>query len=86
MLDVYDKKGWQLKNPDLPVLFLGGEEDPVIGSPEEFQKTVQSLKDMGYNNVQSRLYPNMRHEILNEINRRQVYEDILTFLEKEKSV
>lgn len=86
VLDVYDKKGWQLKNPDLPVLFLGGEEDPVIGSPEEFQKTVQSLKDMGYNNVQSRLYPNMRHEILNEINRRQVYEDILTFLEKEKSV
>lgn len=84
VLDVYDKKGWQLKHPDLPVLFLGGEEDPVIGSPKEFEKTVQALRDRGYTNIQSKLYPDMRHEILNEINRRQVYEDVITFLEKEK--
>lgn len=84
VLDVYDPRGWQLKNPDLPVLFLAGKEDPVIGSPDEFQKTVQSLRDMGYTNVKSKLYPNMRHEILNEVNRRQVYEDIRTFLDKEK--
>ena len=79
--DVYDPKGWQMKNPDIPVYFLGGEQDPVIGSPKEFDNTVQKLKDKGYTNVSKKLYPHMRHEILNETNRMEVYEDILKFLE-----
>ena len=82
--DVYSPKGWQMKNPDLPVLFLGGEQDPVIGSPKEFDNTVQKLKDRGYAHISKKLYPNMRHEILNETNRMEVYEDIVKFLEGEK--
>ena len=82
--DVYSPKGWQMKNSGLPVLFLGGEQEPVIGSPKEFDNTVQKLKDRGYTDVSKKLYPNMRHEILNETHRMEVYEDILKFLEGEE--
>lgn len=82
--DVYSTQGWGMKNPGLPVFFVAGEEDPVIGGKDNFKKTVQSLKDKGYTCVSGKLYPHMRHEILNETNKEQVYEDILHFLEETK--
>lgn len=81
--DVYSKDGWGMKNKDLPIFFVAGKEDPVIGGEDNFKKTVQDLKDKGYTNVSSKLYPHMRHEILNETNREQVYDDILKFLDQE---
>lgn len=82
VLDVYDPQGWQMKNPNLPVLFVAGQDDPVIGGPSRFQKTVQDLKDKGYKNTRSILYPHMRHEILNETGRMDVYRDLLRFIEE----
>lgn len=82
VLDVYDEKGWQMNNPDLPVLFLGGEEDPVIGGQKHFDKTMQAMRARGYTHVEGKLYPHMRHEILNEINRQTVYDDILAFMDQ----
>ena len=78
----YSKKGWQLKNPSLPVLFLGGREDPCIGGGRKFVKQLQFLKSVGYESVTGKMYPEMRHEILNERKKRQVFENILTYLEK----
>lgn len=82
VLDVFSDKGWQMKHPDLPILFLAGEEDPVIGGKEEFEKSQQALRDRGYRDVSAKLFKNMRHEILNEVNRMDVYEDVLAFLEQ----
>ena len=42
---------------------------------------MQFLKQVGYKNVTGKIYPNMRHEILNE-KRKAVYENILSYLEK----
>ncbi len=80
--DVYSDSGWKVQNPNLPILFAAGEDDPVIGGKKEYAKLVQSLKDKGYTNVSSTLYPQMRHEILNEVNRKQVFEDFDHFLEE----
>ena len=41
----------------------------------------ETIKNIGYDNVKGILYRNMRHEILNEIDKIQVYEDILNFIE-----
>lgn len=83
--DVYSPEGWQVKNPDLPVLFAAGKDDPVTGGHENYLKTVQHLKGRGYTHVKAKEYPHMRHEILNEINRDIVYRDILRFLEDDGS-
>lgn len=82
MKHAYDKKGWQLQNPQLPILFLAGEEDPCAGNGRQFVKELQFLKQVGYKQVTGKRYPGMRHEILNEKEKMQVYANITAYLEK----
>ena len=37
-------------------------------------------KNEGFNNIYIKLYEDCRHEILNELNKDEVYSDILTFI------
>lgn len=78
--DVYSRKGWQMKHRDLPVFFIAGEDDPVIGSREKWIAEQDFLRALGYRDVRGTLYPGMRHEILLEKEARVVMNDILTFL------
>ena len=77
----YMKKGWCVKQPGLPILFLGGEDDPVIGGRKKFQYMIDFLRGLGYRNITAKLYQGKRHEILNEDIREQVYEEILQWIE-----
>ena len=80
--DTYSPKGWKMQNPRLSVLFLGGEEDPCIGGGRKFVKQLQFLKSVGYQHVPGKMYPGMRHEILNEVEKEKVYANILSYLNK----
>ena len=80
MVKAYDDAEWTVKNPRMPVVFLSGQDDPVMVSERKFHKAAQSLCDKGYMNVTSAIYPAMRHEILNEIDKEDVWEDILDFI------
>ncbi|MCR5703950.1 MAG: lysophospholipase [Eubacterium sp.] len=78
---VYSKKGWVSKNPKLPVMFMSGANDPCKGSERAFKKAVTHFKHCGFQNTYSKLYPDMRHELFNELENDIVYTDILKFLE-----
>ncbi len=80
--DTYSPKGWKMQNPRLSVLFLGGEDDPCIGGGRKFVKQLQFLKSVGYQHVTGKMYPGMRHEILNEVEKEKVYANILSYLNK----
>ena len=67
---------------DLPLLFLAGADDPVGGRGRGVCKAAQSMRDAGVKQVQVKLYPGARHELLVELNRREVFDDIAAFLEK----
>lgn len=82
LIRTYDKKGWKVQTPDLPILFLSGDQDPCMISGKRFRKAIRFLQSAGWQNVTGRLYPGMRHEILNEPRRRKVYRDIAVFLVK----
>lgn len=76
-MKVLDTKGSVDKiRKDLPVFFVAGADDPV----GEFGKTVQLVfgkyKNAGIQDVSIKLYEGDRHEILNETDREQVYEDL----------
>lgn len=43
------------------------------------------MRRAGYKDVKGKLYPGMRHEILNEIGREQVYHDIAVYMRKKVS-
>lgn len=76
----YSTRNWALNNKRLRILNLAGEDDPCIVDKEAFEKSVNILKSAGYKNVSAKLYPAMRHEILNEPDYIKVCEDILNNL------
>ena len=67
-------------HPDMPVHFVSGEFDPCAPDKKGFDAAVQRMKEVGYRNVTGKMYPGMRHEILNETDRSVVYNDLLNVL------
>lgn len=59
---------------DLPVLFIAGGDDPVGNYGKGVTKAAEEFRKAGMKDVSCRLFPLGRHEILNEINRREVYD------------
>ena len=82
MKRAYDVEHFSCTNPDMPVLFVSGAEDPCLINVRHFAKTVRAMRRAGYKDVKGKLYPGMRHEILNEIGREQVYHDIAVYMRK----
>lgn len=72
---------WYSKVPkDLKILLTSGEEDPVGPKAKGINNIYEKLIQSGHTNVTLKLYPNCRHEILNETNKDEVMEDILTWI------
>ncbi len=67
-------------NKDLPVLFFSGDKDPVGDFSKGVLKTLKLFKKNGIKNVDHKLYKNGRHEMLNEINKDQVYLDVYNWI------
>lgn len=69
-------------NPDIPILLLAGEDDPITGGRFGHEKSALQLRRRGYRSVETRRYPGMKHEILNETEHELVDRDILEFLDR----
>jgi len=80
--NLHDTKLLNMIPKDLPIFFVSGEEDSVGTFGKEVKLAVDSLKQVGINNIDLKLYPNDRHEILNETDRDTVYEDLYNWIEK----
>ncbi len=80
MIETYASDKWMLSNPNLPVMFLAGADDPIVGGEANFHKSVAHICKRGYTNVTSVLYSDMRHEVLNEIGKESVWTEILEFM------
>ncbi|EDS72138.1 hypothetical protein ANASTE_01848 [Anaerofustis stercorihominis DSM 17244] len=76
----FKKDEYKARNKNLPIFFIAGEDDPVIGGEEKFKESMEFLRNLGYTNISARLYYGLRHEILNEKNHMEVYKDVLEFL------
>lgn len=68
-------------NKALPVLFAAGEEDPVGNYGKGVLQAAEAFRKAGMTHLQTKLYPKMRHEIINEIGREEVYEKLRTWAE-----
>ena len=67
---------------DLPILFISGDKDPVSNYGKEITALHQFYQKSGFTNVSYTLYPECRHELLNELNQDEVFEDMLAFYQK----
>ena len=66
-------------NASLPVLLIAGEDDPVGAYGKGIKQIYNDLIAAGKKDVTIKLYPGMRHEILNEVDRIQPYEYIASW-------
>ena len=84
MKHAYEKKGWKLQNPGLPVLFLAGEEDPCAGNGRQFVKELAVFKTKaGYKQVTGEALSGYAHENFKwKKEKIQVYANIVAYMEK----
>lgn len=80
--EVYKLNDYEVNNKNLNILFIQGDKDPVIGNIKKWNKSINYLKQIGYKKISSKLYKNYRHEILLDKCKKEVYKDILKFIEK----
>lgn len=80
---------WEINRPEnlekmpksLPMFFISGDKDPVGDMGKGVRKAFDTYKGIGMQEVSMKLYPEDRHEILNELDKGQVYEDVFQWLE-----
>lgn len=77
---LYKKENLNKIPKDYPIFIVSGELDPVGGPKTLVEKLFKTYKDIGLTNVKMKLYPNMRHEILNEKDYMTPQNDILAFI------
>ena len=63
---------------DLPIYVFSGERDPVGGN---IKGLIADLKAAGFTRLTTRIYPEARHETLNETNRDEVTRDLVAWMD-----
>ncbi|WP_010283624.1 alpha/beta hydrolase [Bacillus timonensis] len=66
---------------ELPMYFIAGDKDPVGHFSKGVIKAAKMYKQVGMKDVTIQLYENSRHEILNELNKEEVFKDVINWVE-----
>ena len=69
-------------NPELPFLLISGKDDPCTGGEKGRNASLKVLQKAGFKDFSIVTLDGMRHEILNEIDKQKVYDEILKFFDK----
>ncbi|HOU52185.1 MAG TPA: lysophospholipase [Smithella sp.] len=67
---------------NLPIYLFSGANDPVGGNTKGVTQAYQALKRAGISDVTLKFYADGRHEMLNEMNREEVFGDVIAWLNK----
>lgn len=67
---------------DLPLFLVSGAEDPVGNCGKGVKIAYDTYKKAGIEDISWKLYPTDRHEILNELDREDVYKDIFAWIQE----
>ena len=66
----------------LPILIISGSMDPVGNYGQGVRQVYDDLKKTGHKDVTMKIYEGLRHEILNETNREEVFDDVANWLDE----
>lgn len=77
---LYLKEKTDKINRSLPLFIIAGEMDPVGKYGKFVKKLFNHYKKLNLNNVSIKLYPEGRHELINEVNKFVIYNDIYNWI------
>jgi alpha-beta hydrolase superfamily lysophospholipase len=80
MNTLYRKKNMKNISPDEKIMIISGEGDPVGNMGKGPKALYKMYQDADVKELELHIYPNMRHEILNEKNNKAVLKDLETWL------
>lgn len=66
---------------DIPYFMFSGDMDPVGSWGKGVREVYENYKKSGVSDITLKLYPGGRHEMLNEINKDEVYADVYNWIE-----
>jgi alpha-beta hydrolase superfamily lysophospholipase len=67
---------------NLPIFVFAGSADPVGEMGKSPTKLVEAYKQLGIKDLEFILYPEGRHEMLNELNREEVIQNLLSWINR----
>ncbi|MBP1937482.1 alpha/beta hydrolase [Paenibacillus sediminis] len=67
---------------DIPIYVFSGDQDPVGMNGKGVKRLVTVYRELGLQDIECKLYPGGRHEMLNEINRDEVTHDVIAWLNR----
>ncbi|MBR5268809.1 MAG: alpha/beta fold hydrolase [Lachnospiraceae bacterium] len=67
---------------DAPILLISGDKDPVGDDGKGVQQVYERLHKAGVGKLEMMLYEDARHEILHELNRSEVFEDLYEWIQE----
>lgn len=73
---------FKCQNPNLKILSITGEHDPITGGPKGLDSSIKALEKVGYKNIESKVYKGLRHEVIHEdeSEKQKVFADLLAFI------
>ena len=71
-------RGWSKK---VPTLLIAGDDDPVGNYGKGPMQVYKKLKKHGVEDVSLHIFGNARHELINEVNKDEVYSSLLQWFE-----
>ena len=75
-------KAFKKVDRELPILLISGDADPCTGGEKGRKASLDVLTKAGYEKIEVITLDHMRHEILNEVDKEKVYQDVLDFYNK----
>jgi alpha-beta hydrolase superfamily lysophospholipase len=66
----------------ISIYILAGTEDPISNSTQRLNLLVAALRRAGVTRVEQRFYAGGRHEMLKEVNREEVVENLIAWMDR----
>ena len=84
--DIHKEENLKSIPKSTPIFIISGGEDPVGDYGEGVKNLINLYRDLGVTNLDSKIYQGARHELLNEINKEEVMNDILCWIKRQKFI
>ncbi len=85
LLYIWDTKNERKIPKNLPIYIMAGKEDSVSFGTHLISPLIKRYEDYGIKDVSWKYYSDARHDIFHELNRKEVFEDLLKWIEKKSS-
>lgn len=79
---INEKQAFEATPKNLPIYMFSGDKDPVGEMGKGSKKVAKQFVKAGVSDLTFKLYKNGRHEMLNEVNKSEVEEDLINWLNK----